>query len=554
MSLWTLCLGTLCLGAVCLPVASAAADAGGVRGAEKLRGLVFERSAGTAGEGPSTRSLGGRLRFEALGRSFALALESNDELVVDLAESALEGIELYKGRLEGADGSWARLSRVGGQWAGLFFDGEALMAVEPELGIGHILSSDPVLYRLEDSGATGTCAAAGGDGTPAGLGALGAVGAEGAERTARATSPSAASHFIDVAVIGDARYSSNQDDPMGLAIALFNAVDGLYAEQVGVALNVVGVDLLSDDGGLSSSEAGRLLDQLADLAATSSLDNPGLVHLLTGRNLDGSTVGIAFIAALCNESAGVSLSEIRNGSFGSDTILIAHEIGHNFGAPHDSELGSPCSGTPTGFVMSPNLGDTSERFSSCSLDRMEPEIATASCLADLPPDEPVVTEPCLFDADFSLGPQAFVFVPDKQTPKFTLGRTKAFGLRTRVGGVNGKNKKNLLGTWELACHLDEPTSVRLTLDANLIHAARYDQGEKSKLRLRVNGEKSVLATIKGADDDGEVDLATGSKTYEVLAELPAGTSRIKLDCMNNRKTGRNEITRCDFERLSVEAR
>jgi hypothetical protein len=547
-----LCAVALPLAALLLWSAGTAAaapggDAGGVHRFERVREWRLDRPSGPAlREGDRAR--GARLRFTAGERPFVLELDSNHELLVDLPEavrSELDGIELFKGRVAGRDGSWVRLTRVGDQWAGLLFDGSELLALEPELGLEGPDASDPVLYRLEDVEATGTCAVADT--------AAAAVTALSSDLEAFVTAAAQAALFIDVAVIADRRFTRDQSDAMGRAVALFNAVDGIYSEQVGVAINVVDVDLRTDNGPLTSSDAGELLDQLADWAATRELDNPGLIHLLTGRNLDGSTVGIAFIGTLCSESAGVSLSEIRNGSFAIDTVLIAHELGHNFGAPHDNELGSLCAATPSGYIMSPNLGDTSDRFSSCSLDRMEPEIDSARCLGELP-DEPVVEAPCVFENDFESGTGGFTFKPDRQTPRLSAGEAAGGILRSDVGGVNTKNKRKMKGTWQLVCSVETPTSVEISLDANLVHAARYDTGENSRLRLRVDKERYVLARIKGADDDGDVDLETGFQTYLVDAELSAGNHRIRLDCLNNRKTGKREVTRCEFDGISVTER
>lgn len=192
-----------------------------------------------------------------------------------------------------------------------------------------------------------------------------------------------ATEQLDVSIIGDVLFNQNNTDPEGLAITLLNAVDGIYSDQVGVAINVSALELLQNNGTLTSTASQTLLNQLAALSRTGAVPNPGLVHLLTGRNLNGSTIGIAFLSVLCSQNFGVGLSEIRTGSMGLNVILIAHELGHNFGAPHDNQGGSACASVPAGFTMNPFINGASDTFSQCSLDQIAPEVAAASCLVAL---------------------------------------------------------------------------------------------------------------------------------------------------------------------------
>jgi reprolysin-like metallo-peptidase family M12B/uncharacterized protein DUF11 len=105
---------------------------------------------------------------------------------------------------------------------------------------------------------------------------------------------------------------------------------------------------------------------------------------MTGRNLDTTTVGIAYIGGLCDSQFGSSLSQ--SGLNTTQAALIAaHEIGHNFGAPHDAESGA-CSATPSSFLMAPQLNG-SDQFSACSVQQIQPRVNNSSCLtAYLPPD------------------------------------------------------------------------------------------------------------------------------------------------------------------------
>jgi hypothetical protein len=127
------------------------------------------------------------------------------------------------------------------------------------------------------------------------------------------------------------------------------------------------------------------------LLATASAQAGGLTHLVTGRDLDGTTVGIAYIGTLCSARYGVSLSEGLNG-FGD--LVAAHELGHNFGAPHDGEAPSngttnACQTAPQDYLMAPRVNG-SRTFSQCSLEQMAPQLARASCLLPAAVQAPAV--------------------------------------------------------------------------------------------------------------------------------------------------------------------
>jgi hypothetical protein len=164
-----------------------------------------------------------------------------------------------------------------------------------------------------------------------------------------------------------------------------NRVDGIFSQEIGVQINVPEIETFSDsslDPFTDESIPGLLLDEVVTYRENTPAQNSlGLTHLWTGRDLAGSTVGIAYTDVLCRTNVGAGLSEVSN-SPGFDSLVAAHEIGHNFGATHDGVPGA-CESEPQTFIMAPMLNG-SNQFSPCSISIMQANAAQASCITALP--------------------------------------------------------------------------------------------------------------------------------------------------------------------------
>ena len=340
-----------------------------------------------------------RARFEAYGRRFELELESNDRLLRRLPaanRAALPAHALYGGTVAGLAGSWVRLTRLPDGLRGLVYDGTELYVVAPAASVAAEL--DPglpafapdatLVFRAADTDgnldpdfcrvlAPRGGAAAGGPGTTAT-----SYEAIFAELRANATAIGAAvpTRELDLALVGDTQLAGQYPSTAGEMLARLNNIDGIFGSQVGVKVGSSLVQVLGGNGGLTSTSAETLLDQFETYRRSSPQASArGLAHLMTGRELDGSTVGIAYIGTLCAQRYAVSLSQTYVDTFYS-SLVAAHELGHNFGAEHDGSAGSSCAGTPQTFLMAPVINGSST-FSQCSLDRMALFVNVATCLA-----------------------------------------------------------------------------------------------------------------------------------------------------------------------------
>lgn len=119
-----------------------------------------------------------------------------------------------------------------------------------------------------------------------------------------------------------------------------------------------------------------------------------VAHLFTGRNLDGSVIGIAYLNGVCNTNS-YGLSQSRWTSNTAFRVgLTAHETGHNFSAPHCDSICSPCE------IMCSGLGGCSgivTSFSTCDIASITSYAATRPCLAAPPPPPPPALALPFFD-------------------------------------------------------------------------------------------------------------------------------------------------------------
>ncbi len=365
-----------------------AAEAATVQHTEPLRGYRVDGAAGSRKPAPTEPAT---LVFNAFSRNFELELEPNGRLAALQASLGLPaGTGAYRGKVAGHLGSWVRIVLTDAGPTGLVFDGTTLYGIESGSDSATTTSA-PAMFRLADvylapgelGCEIGTVAIDGAQAVTAMVHEFTALAAEGATLN------------LDLGTVADFEFSQTFGANTETAVLTrVNNIDGLYSEQLGVQITVAEIDIFSvDNDPFTTSVASALLDELADYrGATPAQDANGLTHLFTGRDLDGSTAGIAFLGSVCAQrtpfdtrSFGVGLSESRRGAI-LDSLVAAHEIGHNFGAPHDGAAGTACASTPPTFLMAPSVNGN-DQFSACSIAEMQAEIASASCLTLLgPPD------------------------------------------------------------------------------------------------------------------------------------------------------------------------
>ncbi|MEA3204337.1 MAG: hypothetical protein QOI63_2019 [Thermoplasmata archaeon] len=133
------------------------------------------------------------------------------------------------------------------------------------------------------------------------------------------------------------------------AVSTFNQVNAFYSSSVGFTFNLVSNAVyICTDGtcdttwGMTSTDAATLRNQWSDKVHNScACPSFELAHLLSGKNLDGGTIGISYLPGRYAISQVRDESVYDGGSSDYESgLLMAHEVGHNFNGRHDRATSS----------------------------------------------------------------------------------------------------------------------------------------------------------------------------------------------------------------------
>ena len=148
--------------------------------------------------------------------------------------------------------------------------------------------------------------------------------------------------------------------------SLIGAISAQYFEDVQTTLSIayLGIHTGSNDGWTSQDSGGNAGDLLNEFRAAWGSSWPAtadLAHFISGASLGG---GVAYVDVLCSPGFGFGVSGNISGNidwgtwtgaaagFTWDFMVVAHELGHNFGSQHTQDACPPldrcysnCTGT-----------------------------------------------------------------------------------------------------------------------------------------------------------------------------------------------------------------
>ena len=342
-----------------------------------------------------------RLALRAFGRDFEFVLEPSPLLapgartiVVEADGARVEESKnnLFRGHLADNPEATVRVALEDGALVGSVREADQTWLFEPlqryERGAS---PSATIVYRAADLDSSalppGDCAAD--DRTPL----------PGRERPRTApTTPSPRSHgpglgLVELTLVADhAFWQIHGGDSATEMQAIVDQVDAFYRSDLDVTVQVVQTVVYAAPGLEPWSATTSPSGLLQELAAARGIDPAvlgagDLTHLFTGRDLDQSVIGIAYVAAVCDDFYGAGLSQAFTGNLHSMTLLVGHEMGHNLGAWHDGQAASPCAAEDYGYVMWPSVDHAlAEQFSTCSITSIDPVVEGATCITSAIPE------------------------------------------------------------------------------------------------------------------------------------------------------------------------
>ncbi len=293
--------------------------------------------------------------------------------------SARPAAATYKGSLPGLQNSQVRFTLNGARIEGLILTPADWYYVEPLRNfVRSAMRSDLIVYRRSDIreqafGDCGTTLAHRIGQAREGF-AMRATEGEGSVRVAQIATEA---DYEYVTALGDSTSANNE------ILQILNQVSGIYETEVGISFQVVYQHAwaTASDPYSSTAASGILSEFTNHWAANPPGMGYDLAHMWTGKNMDGSTVGIAWLGVVCSaprHSYGVSQ---RLTAVPAKYIVTAHEIGHNFGATHPDQADPPQT-TCANTIMNSSIG-TGVSFCAYSKTEIGTHLSEFSaCLTD----------------------------------------------------------------------------------------------------------------------------------------------------------------------------
>ena len=194
-------------------------------------------------------------------------------------------------------------------------------------------------------------------------------------------SPSSANKLAEIGIDADyeyhRRYGSNVTNTKNAVTRVMNAVGSIYQRDVQIQYSITQI-IVRTSAVYSGTDMNSLLTQFRSRWNSSHGNvKRDVAHMFTGRGGFSGIIGIAYMSVICNLGSAYGVSKAFSSNLSTNTGLVAHELGHNWSAPHCNSS-NPCN------IMCSGLGGCSRnlgQFSPTSISKISSFAASRSCLS-----------------------------------------------------------------------------------------------------------------------------------------------------------------------------
>jgi hypothetical protein len=242
-----------------------------------------------------------------------------------------------------------------GRVAGLARVDGVFYALDADLGKGDLLLTVRELDRAEIAGLLSAC---GVEADELLLSDTAGPAPAPSPASAPATAPASGLREIELGTEEDALFVSQTGGAAAAnarALAIVNMINGIYETDLGLTNRVVVQRTHTASDPYTTTDAGGLLDEFRSEFAANVATAYDDALLFSGRNFDGSIVGIAWVDATCTPFR-YGVNQYLNQDAYLTSLIAAHELGHNLGAVHSTD----------GGLMSPSINPAVDYFSASS--------------------------------------------------------------------------------------------------------------------------------------------------------------------------------------------
>lgn len=214
---------------------------------------------------------------------------------------------------------------------------------------------------------------------------------------------------------------------------LVNLGEAIYARQLGIRFRIVKQHAYAGKSPYVSTDAMKLLSSFTfnEANANNLSDEPlnfssvvDIKHLFSGKNIDGSVIGIAYIGVVCSSPI-LTYGVTSHYNDAADFAIFAHEVGHNFGANHDE--------SDEKSLMYPSISvPPADSFSNASLNEINRHLyGNSSCISveevaprpDITPAYPTPQPPEAPDLNYAIIKIKRARVGDRHRPVVRISGT-----------------------------------------------------------------------------------------------------------------------------------